>query len=156
MRRNSAVAWRTAGSSSTSKMVSDPRGTGSGLSIRVDCNAAGRYAGQVNFEYRARSGLTVNPNESTILFDDTVHRRKPETRTFSGGLGCVKRLEDVRQVFARDAASIIADGDQSIVPHRNHRRLAVNIIAIEKNVGSLDAQVTALAHGVAGVGRKIH
>ncbi len=50
---------------------------------------------QVDLEVRTLTRLTVYPNRSAALLDDTVHRRQAQTRAFPRLFGGKERFEEV-------------------------------------------------------------
>src|SRR6202012_5153004 len=91
-------------------------------------------ARQIDFEHRARSRFTVNPNEAFVLLHNSIHSRQSEARPFSRRLGRVERFKDMRQVFPRDSRAIVSDGNQSIAAVGNGGWLTLNVVFVELNV----------------------
>src|ERR1700689_1376119 len=71
------------------------------------CHFDGRSAlghtGEIDFERRAQTGLAVYPDKSMGLLHNSVNRRQPKPCAASGGLGGIKRFEDVSHLVSRYA-----------------------------------------------------
>src|SRR4051812_42704807 len=71
---------------------------------------------EIEMELGAGAGLTLNPDLASVLLDDAVGDRQAESGAAAfaravGGLGGEERIVDAGDVFGRDAASAINNGD---------------------------------------------
>src|SRR5207253_3371034 len=70
---------------------------------------------QEDRESAALPHLALDFDPAAVLGDDPVRDREPEARPLPDRLGREERLEDVRQVVARDAAALVRDRDAEVI-----------------------------------------
>src|SRR5579872_7370369 len=98
------------------------RKTGSGLPICVLSDLADKAAGGAGFferqgnEYRtAAAEFAFQPRAAAVQFGQTAHQRQPQARasrlTVKAVVHLVEGLEDIVDLFARDARTVVAHHD---------------------------------------------
>src|SRR5947208_6220948 len=70
---------------------------------------------QEDRESAALPQLALDLDPAAVLGDDPVRDREPKARPLPDRLGGEERLEDVRQVVARDAAALVRDRDAEVI-----------------------------------------
>src|SRR5262249_19471588 len=102
----STTSWRSAGLSSTTRIVSPPaaprRRRHRGRRALVIRDRAG-VAGQVEAESRADTWLAVDIDVATRLLEEAEHHAEPEPGAFAAALGGEERIEDLRHDIGRHA-----------------------------------------------------
>ena len=97
----------------------------------------------------------MDPDAAIALLDNAVHRGETKPGSLAGLLGGEERFEEPRARLLVHAAAGVGHRQRHVRPWFHPRVLArVHIIHIE--VGSLDGELPAVRHGVAGVHREIH
>ncbi len=94
--------------------------------------------------------LAIDADMAPGLFDEAMHHGEPETRAFAHGFGGEERLEHPVDDVLGDARARVGHAQQNILPLIDVAKL-LRIGLVEKSIGGLDGQATAIRHCRAGV-----
>ena len=112
-------------------------------------------SGQVDMECRSLAHLCIHPDISPALFDDTVHRRQPQTSAASLFLCREERFKEVLSDLLSHALPSVAYPEQHILTRNGfdvvHRR---GIIQVQ--VGDLDRKAPPRSHSIPGIQCEVH
>ena len=125
-------------SSSTSRMVSAPRGDPSSVAATDSVRLVQRPR-QDDPELGAGAENALDADRAACLLDDPVHHREPEPGALADALRAEERLEDAGARLLVHPVPGVGDRDDRIAPH----------------VGSPDRQRAAVGHRVARVQSEI-
>ena len=100
---------RTAGSSSTTRMVSSPPRNSAASSAGAGA-AGASLTGRKIFKVGALADLARDFDPAVVLRDDAVNRGEAEAGAFADFLGGEERLEDVAERLGVHAAAGVGEG----------------------------------------------
>src|SRR5579872_3780959 len=72
-------------------------------------------ARQIDLECRPATRFAVDPDVTSALFDDSIHRRQTKTGALSQFFGCKEWLKDTSNRSLVHAASVVADRQQDVL-----------------------------------------
>src|SRR5579862_8145404 len=117
--------------------------------------------------HSSRQGLEIHPKQtslprfavhvqkSSVLLDDSIHRRQPQPCSFSLLLGGKKRLEDSFQRRRVHSHSGIRNRQHRVPPWCNSR-ITTRVRTVHADHPGLNQQPAARWHGVPRVDTQVH
>jgi hypothetical protein len=106
-------------------------------------------------ERGAAAGVAFHLDPAVVLFDDAVHGGEPQAGSLAGLLGGEERLENVRQNLGGDPAPGILHTQADLTPGPGFGPRSGRF-GRHVHHPDLEAQATALRHGVPGVDGQVH
>ena len=115
----------------------------------------GFEGGEIDLEGGAQAQLAFHFHPAVVLFDNAKNCRQAEAGAFADVFGGEEGLEDVGEVFRRNAGAGIRNADPGKLSNAIFP-IGLASGAIEFNLLSGDAQATAERHGIAGIDGQVH